>query len=533
MRHSRITGLVAAAAAVSLVAACGQGGTTAADGSTSQETGNEAFGTSGPAPEGEPQSGGTIRWAYATEPVSVDSANCGASMSWMACTAIYGSLVTFDPRTLEYGPGLAETFDSEDGRTWTITLRPDLTFSDGTPLDAEAVAFNWERAADPVNRNPSRDAAESMEWEVVDDRTIQVTLAEPNFQFPTQLYTGLGMIGSPTAIKERGEDFARNPVGAGPFELESWSRGTEMSFVRNDDYWDAPRPYLDELAIVVIPQEQQRSNALTSGDVDINTTGMPRTAEELRAAGMSESHMVSIIGAGLRFNMASGPTADPRVRQAIGHAIDLTAVREAAWSTGPSESFANEGGVLYDPEVTNPEHDPELAQKLVDEIRAENGGEDIVVEYLSLAGVSQMVQEGQMLKAQVGAIDGLTLNVVDVDPTTFSSRILGGNFEATMGNIGVQLDPSLLYDRMHSGGGMNSVGYSNPEFDSLIDAARTTPEVSEQVENYKAAMAVLAGDLGTIPWTPATTYWFHNGNVGGITPGYDYYLRPDLLWISE
>ena len=534
MRHSRIKGIAALAAAVSLVAACGQGGTPATEDSAGQESFDEAFGTSGTAPEGEPQSGGTVRFAYAAEPVSVDSANCGFSMSWMACTAVYGSLVTFDPRTFEYGPGLAESFESEDGRTWTIALRPDLTFTDGTPLDAEAVAFNWERAADPINRNAARETAAAMEWVVTDDRTLEVTLDEPNYQFPTLLYTALGMIGSPTAITERGEDFARDPVGAGPFELDRWSRGTEMSFVRNDDYWDAPRPYLDELVIVTIPQEQQRANALSAGDIDINTTGMPITADELRAAGSSESHMLNLVGAGMRFNTSSGPATDIRVRQAIGHAIDTAAIREAVWSVdaGPN-TFGIEGSALFDPEATLPAHDPEASQQIVDEIRAENGGEEIVVEYYSLAGVSQMIQEGQMLKAQVDAIDGLTLEVVDLDAASYSSRILAGDFQANSGNMGVTLDPAMLYDRMHTDGGENSQGYSNPEFDKHIEQARATADPQEQIEHSKQAVRVYVEDVAALPWTPAATYWFHNGDIGGITPGYNYYLRPDLLWRAE
>ncbi|WP_314036351.1 ABC transporter substrate-binding protein [Dietzia sp. CH92] len=534
MRHTKLKGVAALAAVLSLVAACGQGGSTGADNSTAQQSGDAAFGTSGPAPEGDPRSGGSVRFAYAAEPVSVDSANCGYSMSWMACTAVYGSLVTFDPRTLEYGPGLAESVESEDGKAWTITLRPDLTFTDGTPLDAEAVAFNWERAKDPVNRNAARQTAQSMEWEVVDERTLEVSLPEPNFQFQTLLYTGLGMIGSPTAIREKGQDFALEPVGAGPFKLDRWSRGTEMSFVRNDDYWDAPRPYLDELVIVTIQQEQQRANALNSGDVDINVTETRRTIDELIAAGRSEAHMATLVGAGMRFNFASGPTTDRRIREAIGHAVDLAAIREAVYSADPGPGiFGVENSALFDPDAKLPEHDPVRAQELIDEYRAENGGEEVVVEYQTMAGVSQMMEEAQMLKAQIDAIEGLSLDVVELDPATYSTRGLAGDYETGMANMGVTLDPAMFYDRMHTDGGENTQSYSNEDFDRAIESARATPDPGEQVEHYKEAVRHYVGDVAALPWTPATTYWFHNGDIGGITPGYNYYLRPELLWRSE
>lgn len=533
MRQSVLPKFAALIATVSVIAACGQGGSADSAASAERPSFDGAYGTSGPAPEGEPQAGGSVRFAYAAEPVSVDSANCGAGMSWMACTAIYGGLVTFDPRTLEYGPGLAESFESEDGVEWTIALRPDLTFTDGTSLDAEAVAFNWARAADPVNRNAARETVESMNWEIRDDRTLAVTLDKPNFQFPSLLYTSLGMIGSPTAIKEKGEDFAVEPVGAGPFRLDRWSRGTEMGFVRNDGYWDAPRPYLDELVIVTIPQEQQRANALNSGDIDIDATTSPTTADELRAAGRSDSRMLNLVGSGIRFNMAEGPATDERVRRAIAHAVDRAAIREAVWSTGPAtDAFAVEGGALFDPEATLPEYNPQRAQEIVDEIRAENGGEEIVVEYSSLAGITMMIEEGQMLKAQVDAIDGLTLKVVEVDAATYGSRVLGGDFEAASASVGLLLDPATMY-ALHSDSNENLQSYSNPEFDRNIELARSTPDPVEQVKFSKAALSHYVGDVAAIPWTPAATYWFHNGDIGGIAPGYNYYLRPELLWRGE
>ncbi|MGN7226184.1 ABC transporter substrate-binding protein [Dietzia maris] len=532
MRKSALARIVALGAAVSFVAACGQGGAQT-DSSSGQPSFEKAFETAGPAPEGEPQAGGTVRFAYAAEPVSVDSVNCGSGMSWMACTAVYGGLVTFDPRTLEYGPGLAESFESGDGQQWEITLRPELTFTDGTPLDAEAVAFNWERAADPVSRNAARETVDSMEWEVRDDRTLVVTLDEVNYQFPSLLYTSLGMIGSPTAIREKGEDFAQNPVGAGPFVLDNWSRGTEMSFVRNDDYWAAPRPYLDKLVIVTIAQEQQRANALNSGDIDINTTTVPMTANELREAGRSEARMLNLAGSGIRFNMTEGPTTDERVRLAIAHAVNRAAIREAVWSTGAGPgTFAVEGGALFDPETTLPEYDPERAQEIVDEIRAENGGEDIVVEYSSLAGVSMMMEEGQLLKAQIEQIDGLTLEVVDHDAATYGTRVLGGEFEALSASMGLLLDPAALYS-LHSGSNENLQGYSNPEYDRNIDLARATPDPQEQMKYSKEAVKHYVQDVAGIPWTPGATYWFHSGNIGGIAPGYNYYLRPDLLWRAD
>lgn len=532
MRHQRTAGAVALASAVLLaVSACGEGGGGDTAGGGGDSLGDRAAGSSGPAPEGDPVEGGTVTFAYAVDAASVDSANCGSSVSWMACTAIYGTLVTFDPVTLEYGPGLAESYETEDGRVWTLTLREGLEFTDGTPLDAEAVAFNWERAKDPVNRNTAAATANQMQWSVTDPLTLEVALPEPDYQFPSLLYTALGVIGSPTAIRDRGPDFAANPVGAGPFTMEGWARGSEMTLQRNDGYWDAPRPYVDTLVIKTIPQEQQRLNALKSGDIDIDATSSQDMVDQLLSEGTSETHLTNLTGAGMRFSAENGAPADQRIREAIAHAVDTDAIREAVYGTeaGP-RTFGLADSALEDPEATLPDHDPERAQQLVDEYLEETGESEVVINYLTFAGISQTVQESQMLQAQINAIDGLRFEIDETDVINRTMRIRRGEFEAAMDTMGASTDPAFLYDRIHSSGGENGARYSNPEVDRLLDEARAESEPTAAVDKIKEAIRVYVGDVPVVPWTNTVQYWFHNGSIGGIQGGYTYYPRPDLLW---
>lgn len=135
---------------------------------------------------------------------------------------MYGALLNYDFDTGEIEPGMAESFTTEDGKTWTLKLRPGLTFTDGTPFDAAAVAFNWDRALDPALLSPSAAVAKTIDWEVVDPTTLSVTAQDVNYQLDFGLTEALAYIASPTAIKEKGPDFGSNPVGAGPFTLTSW-----------------------------------------------------------------------------------------------------------------------------------------------------------------------------------------------------------------------------------------------------------------------------------------------------------------------
>ncbi len=103
--------------------------------------GGEAASPAGPA--GEPVRGGTLVYAFNTESQSVDPATCAIGIGVAPCQAVYGALLNYDFDTGEIEPGMAESFTTEDGKTWTLKLRPGLTFTDGTPFDAAAVAFNW------------------------------------------------------------------------------------------------------------------------------------------------------------------------------------------------------------------------------------------------------------------------------------------------------------------------------------------------------------------------------------------------------
>ena len=532
MRHTKKKGLAALASAILLTAtACGQGGGGSA-GTPGETEGDRASGNSGSAPEGEPKVGGTLSFAYAMDAVSVDSASCGTSVSWMACTAIYGTLVTFDADTQEYEPGLAESFDSEDGKVWTITLRPDLTFSDGTPFDAEAIAFNWERAKDPVNRNSSLPTVSAMTWDVKDERTIEVTLPEVNFQFPTLLYTTLGVIGSPTAIREKGPDFANEPVGAGPFTLDNWSRGTEMRLVRNDSYYDAPRPYVDTLVLKTIQQEQQRYDAMQAGDIDIDATSSNDVVKTAMDAGVSETHMINQTGAGMRFSAKNGDVVDKEVREIISHALDLNAILQAVYGNDPVDkrTFALKGGALYDEEATLPEFDLAKAKELMADYLERTGKKEVTLKYLMPAGASQTQQESQLIKAQLEQVDGLEVELDPVDIVAWNTSVRKGDYEAVLHTMGASFDAATLYDRIHSKGGENGAGYSNPKVDEALDASRSTEDTKEQLAKIKEAIRYYSADVAAIPWTQTVQYWLHNGAVGGIVPGYIYYPRPDLLW---
>src|SRR5918996_81416 len=213
--------LALALAGMMFLAACGGD-----DSSESSAPGTESEGGSeGGGEERAPGSAGELVIAT-SETATMDPAKLQTESSgeWDRAAAIYDTLLRW---TADGGvaPQLAESMESPDGQVWTITLRPDVTFTDGTPLDAEAVIFNIERQRDPTNAcGCAGNLAEVESMRAVDPLTVEITLARPNGSFD-QGFTGInGMIASPTAIQADPEGFGSNPVGAGPYVLEEWVR---------------------------------------------------------------------------------------------------------------------------------------------------------------------------------------------------------------------------------------------------------------------------------------------------------------------
>lgn len=502
-----------------LLSACGGGGGTGATASGSQAT-------------GEPRAGGSFTYASLSDAGTLDPARCGTN-DWLACSAVFGTLLTYDPVRRSFGPGMAESFTSGDGKVWTLRLRPGLTFTDGTPFDADAVVANWARVRDPANFAAGASIAASMQWAVVDPSTVRVELGAPNYQLPWAMYNELAMIGSPEAIRAKGKDFANAPVGAGPFTVQSWARGTQMTLARNAGYWDRPRPYVDTLVIKTIPAEEQRLNALRSGDVDAAVTLQPATAKAGRAAGLAVAELPFPLGVGLRMSFVTGDLADPGVRTAVGKLVNAAQLREAFWPGLPvQDTMAPVGSPYLDATATYPAHDVAGAQALVDDYLRRTGKNTVTLELKILAGNPQGEAQAQMLQAQLQAARGVQVAIIAQDPAVWFADTQRGNFQLQVfGVSGVNLDQ--LYKYFHTGASGNTTGYSNPDVDRLLEATHATADAEQQLQAYRGVIRVLTETLAYRAWTSTTATVFSKADaVGGLEPAFTYFIRPDLVWVT-
>ncbi|WP_238015206.1 ABC transporter substrate-binding protein [Dactylosporangium sp. AC04546] len=476
--HSDLEGrrprqLLAAALALALLplAACGDGG---GSGSTQ---GN-----------GQPVMGGSATYINHTESLSLDpiDARIEPNQGGNVLPPLYDHLIWIK----EDGsivPRLATSVTTSDGKQWQIKLREGVTFSDGTQFDAAAVKFNWERLRDPATAAPNAGAAAAIDTtEVVDPLTLRVTLKKPNRQWHRYLTaSGLTFIGSPTAIAAAGKQFGSKPVGAGPFVLAERVQGDHMTFKRNPKYWDAPRPYLDELVIRPVPVAQQRFDSFEAGEGDFVSTGnpVPQTAD-LRSKGYSVVEPQLIGGIGLVLNNARAPFDDVRVRQALLLATDVKDfVDKGTGGSGDAITTLFPKGAPLGADISRPAVDRAKAQSLIDAYVAEKGG-PVKIEF----SVAEAIKSwAEVFQQQWAALKNVEVKItVSLGPEA-SRRLLAGQYDVTTNAvIGDDPEPDF-YDLFYSSSSLNRSKFKDPAVDAALEEGRS----ADSIERRKAAYGIV------------------------------------------
>jgi peptide/nickel transport system substrate-binding protein len=489
---------IGAAIALAL-AGCGGGGSTADGGGS-----------------GEPKQGGELTYALNTETASLDPAFCLTSFD--RCTPIYGTLLRYVVESGEFEGQMAESFETTDGKTWTLKLRDGVTFSDGTPLDAEAVVFNWDRIKNPKTLSPAARVTDGMTWKVVDPLTVEVAVEKPNYQLPWAMTRGLGSIGSPKAIKAAGAEVASKPVGAGPFVLKKWTRNSQIEYGRNPDYFEEGLPHLDALTIKVIGADDQRLNALRTGELDVNWSLLTKDAKAIEAEGGYDVHRVPLVGGtGLQFNLDDPIVKDEGLRKAMLHAFDSAQINNAVYGGDPAvDAFLSADSEYRDDALGKfPEKDLDEAQRLFDDYLERTGKSSETVVFSAYAGVPALEQVAQLIQAQMQEIDGLTFELNLVDGATLAGLSAQRDFQTMMGaTLSVEMD--RLYDVFHSAGTSNVMSYSNPTVDQALGTSRTSNDPAEVEKAYQVVNGELSKDGPLRTWRYQIGHLFVNKKVQGI-----------------
>jgi peptide/nickel transport system substrate-binding protein len=460
---------------------------------------------SGGAAAGEPQQGGELTvledaafagsWPAGLDPATNTTGGANIAMQ----QAIFGGLFLLkaedDGSNAAVEPNQAESSEvSEDGLTFTVKLRDGIQFSDGTPMDAEAVRFNWERAlASPCTCKPTWPLAEGG-IQVVDPLTVSLTFTRPYAailaSFPA---SNVNWIASPTALEAQGEDaFKITPVGAGPFTVVENQLSSELVLERNENYFKEGLPYLDRLTFQSIGGDQPAYQALQAGQAQayegLNTTPL------LEQAQASDQLQVTIQPATspyvIQLNTKIAPFDNPAAREAIYRATDFDAINEGIFGGQyeVSQSFTAPGGLFYEPTVEGyPEFDLDRARELVEEV----GGITITLGTISNYVATQINTALQTQWEEAG----IDVQIEDYQLATLISEFQGGQWQAMLQTAGAW-DPAAgvgVGFRFQSG--VPFSGVADPALDQLLTDAGATLDEGERADLYRQAGELIASNF--------------------------------------
>ncbi|WP_214403604.1 ABC transporter substrate-binding protein [Pseudonocardia lacus] len=508
-RHrSRPFALAAAGLAALLVAGCGAApGINGAGGGGSGGGGESLIRTidpygGDPAVEGTPKTGGVLIMGTDREAAGFDPTVQNTNQ---AATAVYDSLLKLAPGGIAE-PYLAESMETSDGgTTWTMGLREGVQFSDGTPLDANAVIVNVQRHIDKTSSPGHRFAEPIAAMRAVDPLTVEFSLKKPFGQFPVafaQSFTtgALGMIVSPAALQQYGDQIVSNPVGAGPFVLSDWVRDSKMTLTKNPNYWqkDKGLPRLDGLEFRPLPDTESRYASVENGDVDLIFGGYH--TELLRGAENPNLRVYYGSGSGAEwshFNVNIAPFNDRRMREAWIRAIDRNAMAATQYrgQMEAADGYFGADSPYNTPEATAawPTFDPEKAKQLVQEYVAEGGSATVVYK---TTNAPNRVQFAEFLQAQMAAV-GITVEPQFYDLAQYSSQVVQSGDFMVAGNVGGPVDAPYpaTSNVFHTGGSQNYGKYSNPQVDALLDQAAASIDDAERTELYKQLQLITNQEL--------------------------------------
>jgi len=476
---------------------------------------------------GDPVRGGTLRAAWQSEWDGLDPHVASSLSTFQIMYNVLERLVTLDDEG-NLIPSLATEWEqSEDGLTWTFTLREGVQFSNGREFTAEDVKWTFDRILDPETGSgqASSIGPEGTVVNVVNERTIEVVHPEPfgAFLFRMAPAPALGIVAQ-ESLEDDGTIAV--PIGTGPFMIAEVEGTNFIRLERNENYWQEDLPYLDAIEITPIPDDTVRETALLGDEVDWVIQVAPQSVEALR----QDPDIVVPTGPQASYdyigvNLEREPFDDIRVRQAIAIALDRQTICEAAFFgfCEPIQSpIHDENPWHFDYEPYD--RDLEEARQLLADAGFPDGFE---LELLPTTQFQETVRAAQVIQQNLAEI-GIEASIFAPEWSEWLE--LEGNhmYDLYICNWNGLVDPDQFYFlQHHTGEVFNFTGYSNPAFDALVEEGREVADFQERFEIYQEANQILVDDAPYIYMYNKQDFRAHRADVQG------YVLRPDQnnkLW---
>jgi peptide/nickel transport system substrate-binding protein len=482
---------------------------------------------------GTPKKGGTLKM-WVSEPVMLTGAFNSAGQIYEISGKMFDGLVSYD---FEFNPKpqLALSWEtSADGKSITFKLRPGVKWHDGQPFTAADVQFSalkvWKELH-PRGRSTYRYLSDV---EVPDPLTaifrferpspyVMNSLAGAESQvLPRHLYEGRDILTNPANLA---------PVGTGPFKFKEWQRGQYIALVRNPDYWDAPKPYLDGIVMISMSDSAARAVALESGELDI-AGAIPVSLADARRLDKLPTLTIPKRGgeaiayqAFMEINTRRPYFQDIRVRQAMYQAIDRAFIVKniyfdfAKVATGP---ISQENVKFYSSDVPKYAYDVAKANALLDEagLKRQSDGLRLKITHDPLPAGDTYARSADYFKQQMALI-GIAVEIRNQDFPTYYKRVYGVyDFDTTSTGAFGLTDPTVGIQRFYWSKNIvpgvafsNGSGYNSPAADAALEAAQIEVDPAKRSAAFHDFQNIVMKDLPIFPITDADYITIKNKTV--------------------
>jgi peptide/nickel transport system substrate-binding protein len=463
---------------------------------------------------GDPAPGGTLRYAIEAESDALLALTNTSGTAVLVGPKIFDGLLTYD-NDLNPAPQLATSWESSpDGLRYTFHLRDGVTWHDGQKFTSADVAFSILRlkVSQPRGRGTF---ANVKDVETPDALTAVIVLSKP----APYLLTALASTESPIVAKHVLESTPPTTtpgpsqlIGTGPFVFKEWVRGDHVTLVRNPNYWDKPKPYLDQIVIRFITDYAAIAAGLETGEIDVTgdlalgDLNRLKANPDLTVVARSVPYSAAQIQA--IFNLDHDYVKDQKVREAIAHAIDLKGFANFVYFGFADISPTPISPALtkfHDADIKPHAFDPELAKKLLDDAgyKVKSDGWRFPLTLLYNGGLDR--SNGEFFKQAIQNI-GINVDLKSYDFATYvKTAYTDRNFDLTVEGLNNIFDPAAGVQRIYWSKNFkvglpfsNGAHYSNPQVDELLEAAAAEPDLAKRKADYIAFQQIIDKELPVI-----------------------------------
>ncbi len=493
-----------------------------------------AFGLIFSASAQEPRYGGSVTVAVTDDPPNLDPHITNAASARNILHNVFATIVEMN---LDFvpAPGLAESWEiSDDGITYTFNLVQNARFHDGTPVNAEALVYNFDRIKNPDTGSPRASELSFVEsYEAADEHTFVVRLSQPYAAFLPALASWSGMVVSPTAVEAYGEDFTQHLIGAGPFKFVDHIRDDRVLLVRNDDYFREGLPYLDQIVVRPFVDGESRVINLKSGSLDMIYTIPGKDLAELQTyPGVVVASVPGLGYSSMYMNTQSEALGNPYHRQALNYCVDRDVIINTVFASGGAVAayspFSPATFVTDTDDERIPQRDPEKVRELL-ELAGTPDGFSFDVLYAADEQNTRIVTLVQAMCAEFG----IQLNARPTEFGQILARAGEGNYTAAWISLTPRNDPDLSAFPWFTSNSTNFAQLNNATIDDLLTRARAVSDIDERRDLYRAAADEMMLDMPYL-------FLYHSAEIKAYRDRLQNYqhiadgmMRFESVWVND